>query len=218
MTDTYRGSGDKIQLTAAQTYVGGRLYILGSIPAIALDDYESGDVAAFTTVGEHLLPFNASDTAVQGALAFWDATAAELVDTDTGTTPPVGRFAAATTDSYALLRLGDVGDAPPAAIAHAHADGTPYALAAQPRDIMLTVDTAAGAVEVDLPTAASMKGRRITIVRGGTGTNAITIDQAGSETINGSGTAVATLDAQHDLLTLQSNGTGWMIISSIISS
>lgn len=217
MTTTYRGSGDQIELTAAQAYVSGRLYNINGIPAIALNTYAVGDLAKFTTVGQHRLAFNADDSAVQGAFAFWDATANELIDTDTGDSLPVGRFAETTTDSYAEIRLGDLDGVPPGVINHAFADGATLALAAQQRDLLLIVDTQAGAVEVDLPTAASMKGRRVTFVRAGTGSNAITIDQAGSEEINGSGTAVASLDAEHDTLTLQSNGVGWQIIASIIA-
>lgn len=219
MTTTYIGSGARITTTAAVAYTSGLIYMIGSVAAVALGDFAIGEEASLQLSGEHRVAFNADDTAVQGAPAFWDAENEELVDDDAGVHPCVGVFAESTTASYAklLLNASPSSDAAPGVIEHAFADGATLALAAQNRDLMVVVDTQAGAVEVDLPTAASMKGRRITFVRAGTGTNAITIDQAGSEQINGSGTADTSLDAQHDTKTIQSTGTGWHVVASIVA-
>lgn len=219
MADSFKQSGARIQFTAAQTYTSGVVYIINGIPCVALKTVSSGETAVFATQGVYELPFNASDTAVRGKVAFWDASAGEVVDASAGSDcTPIGLFWESTGDSTAEVILGSLSGA---VLVMAHAFGTAATLDlssyAGPFDIYLAVDTAAGAVEVDLPSAANVPGRRLTVVRAGTGTNAITLDQNGSETINGSGTANTSLDAQHDTLTLQSDGANWHIVASIVA-
>lgn len=220
MSTLFKESGDRLQFTAGQTYTTNVVYIINGIPAVALKTVESGEEAVFATRGVFELPFNASDTATRGKVAYWDASAGEVVDApaDADCTP-IGLFWETTTESAAEVKLGAlIGSV--LVLEHAHADGATLDLSgyAGPYDILLTVDTQAGAVEVDLPSAAGMQGRRITTVRAGTGVNAITLDQAGTETINASATAVATQDAQHDTLTIQANtATNWHITSSVLA-
>lgn len=75
-------------------------------------------------------------------------------------------------------------------------------------------DTQAGAFSITLPAAAICKGRgRLTFVRAGTGTNALTIDGDGSENVDGATTS-ATMDAARDTLTIESNGSAWFVVAS----
>lgn len=221
MADSFKSSGKRLQLTAAQTYTNGVVYIINGIPAVALKTVSSGDEAVFATSGVFELPFNASDTATRGAVAYWDSSAGEVVDVpdDTDCTP-IGLFWETTTDTTAEVKLCSLQGQTIVLFHDQGDDGGSLDLSSYdgPFDICLTVDTEDGAVEVELPSAANMQGRRVTVIRAGADTNAITLDQNGSETINGSGTANTDLDAQHDVLTLQANtSTGWIIVSSIIA-
>lgn len=62
---------------------------------------------------------------------------------------------------------------------------------------------------ITLPTASSIAGRVYNIKNSQT-SGAITIDPNGSETIDG--IATVTLGAQYQSVTVQSNGTNWIII------
>lgn len=214
MTNRYRESGNQVTINPGQAYTKGLVYMLGNIPAVALKTYASTDTeAVFLTEGVFDLPLNASDSAAIGAPAYWDASAGEVIDTPAADEPIIGRFWETTTDSIAAVKLG------PATSRFVFAVSAALDLGAfnQEADIVVKVDTSGGAVEVDLPSAANMLGRTVTVYRDGTGTNAITIDQDGTETINGSATALATLDAQHDVVVLVSDGTNWIIQSSNIA-
>lgn len=83
-----------------------------------------------------------------------------------------------------------------------------------PSDYIILVDyTATGAVtSLTLPTAQCLNGRTIIIKDSGgkAGTNNITIDTEGAEKIDGQDTLV--LVADHEKLTLVSNGTNWFKI------
>lgn len=72
-------------------------------------------------------------------------------------------------------------------------------------------DAAGAAFDVDLPPAAQAKHRIYTIKRINGGANAVTIDPDGAELIDGA--ASATLAAQYDGMTIESDGTGWHILS-----
>ena len=67
-----------------------------------------------------------------------------------------------------------------------------------------------------LPTAASAAGLEYTFFKATSAASAITIDGAGSETINGAAN-VATMDAQYDTITMVSNGTAWFVTHRIIA-
>lgn len=71
-----------------------------------------------------------------------------------------------------------------------------------------TVDATTGTFTVNLPTAAGIQGRIYVIKNSGTGV--ITIDASGSELIDGALTQ--TLSVQYTSYTIQSTGTGWIII------
>ena len=71
-----------------------------------------------------------------------------------------------------------------------------------------TIDCTANSFTVSLPTAASIAGRVYNIKN--TGSGAIIVDPNGSETIDGALTY--TLGAQYQCVTVQSNGTNWIIV------
>lgn len=70
-----------------------------------------------------------------------------------------------------------------------------------------TIDCTSGTFDVDLPTAVGIAGRLYVIKNSGVGT--ITIDPAGAELIDSLATATVPSGAS---LTVQSTGTGWIII------
>lgn len=71
-------------------------------------------------------------------------------------------------------------------------------------DIMLLIDTTAGAITANLPSAVNLQGRYKTFKN--TGTNNLTIDGNASETIDGSLTLVL---ASNGYATLMSDGLNW---------
>ena len=72
------------------------------------------------------------------------------------------------------------------------------------------VNAVGGARTITLPAAANHTHRIYNIVKIDASANAVTIDGAGAETINGA--ATQTLAVQWNSYTIQSNGTGWFII------
>lgn len=71
-----------------------------------------------------------------------------------------------------------------------------------------TIDCTSGTFTVTLPTAASIAGRQYTIKNSGTGV--ITIATTSAQTIDGASNA--TLSTQYSSLTVQSNGSNWILI------
>ena len=93
--------------------------------------------------------------------------------------------------------------------------------AASPYTILLTdyylgVDCSGGAVELDLPVAATAGAGRVYIIKdesGDSAANTITIDPDGTEQIDEAGAGTpATITAAHGSLTLITDGSNWFII------
>jgi len=80
-------------------------------------------------------------------------------------------------------------------------------------DRLVLGDATGGAFTVTLLTAAGREGHEITVKKTDVSGNAVTIDGAGSETIDGA-TTVA-LSAQYSSRRLVSDGTNWHVIASI---
>jgi hypothetical protein len=72
------------------------------------------------------------------------------------------------------------------------------------------VDAAGGAVTITLPTAVGCAGQTFEISRINSGSNNVTVDGDGSETINGVATYVLT--AQYQTVTVRSTGAGWRVV------
>lgn len=74
-------------------------------------------------------------------------------------------------------------------------------------------DISAGTITVTLASVDGYEGSKIKVLddKGGAGTNNITIDTEGTETINGESSAV--INADYETLTLESDGTDWFIVS-----
>jgi len=72
------------------------------------------------------------------------------------------------------------------------------------------VDSSAGSVTVTLPAAATNAGKRITVIKTSSDSNAVTIDPNASETING--TATYSLWTPYGSSTVESNGTNVLIV------
>lgn len=79
-------------------------------------------------------------------------------------------------------------------------------------DHVLLVDSTAAARTITLPTAVGINGRRYTVKdwKGQAATNNITIDGAGSETIDGATTVV--MNKAYLSYTIVSDGANWAII------
>lgn len=86
------------------------------------------------------------------------------------------------------------------------------AFTAKVDDDVILGDATAGAFSVTLPTAVGIRGRRYTIKKIDSSGNAVTIDGAGAETIDGAATVA--LGTQYAFRTIVSNGTNWSVISS----
>lgn len=85
-----------------------------------------------------------------------------------------------------------------------------YAITAS--DSTITADAWGGTFQVTLSTAASMTGRQYTIKRTNA-TNNVTVGCNGAETIDGATTK--TLGTQWASITVQSNGTNWVITAQM---
>ncbi len=78
--------------------------------------------------------------------------------------------------------------------------------AVQPSDDLLLVDTSAGSVTLTLPAASTVRGQWFEVKKL-TAANTLTLDPAGSETIDGAATLAWT--AQYQCYTVYSDGTTW---------
>ncbi len=89
-------------------------------------------------------------------------------------------------------------------------------LALSDMDSTVFGDTQGGAFSITLPAVATCLGRRLTFIRAGSGTNALTIDGDSSETIDGS-TTHASMDAARDTITIEAAAAGWFIVAARIA-
>ncbi len=74
----------------------------------------------------------------------------------------------------------------------------------------ILADATSGAVTINLRAATNMTGKRYAIKKTDASANAVTVDPAGTETIDGAGTYA--LAAQWDSVTIQSDGANWYIL------
>ena len=71
-------------------------------------------------------------------------------------------------------------------------------------------DASGAAFTITLPTAAGITGRMYNVKKTDSSANAVTVDAAGSETIDGALTQ--SLATQYQTITIQSDGTNWVIL------
>lgn len=86
--------------------------------------------------------------------------------------------------------------------------------AATVNDRTIRCDATGGAFDVDLPNATTCAGLILSIIKIDASGNNVSVDPNGSQTINGSASSIA-LDVQWDCLTIQSDGSNWIILSFI---
>lgn len=79
-------------------------------------------------------------------------------------------------------------------------------------DLVILGDATSGAFSVTLLTAAGRAGRRVIVKKTDASANTVTIDPAGTETIDGE-TTIA-LSQQHAGREIVSDGTNWWIVSA----
>lgn len=80
-------------------------------------------------------------------------------------------------------------------------------------DLAICANATAAAITVNLLTAAGREGRRIVVKKTDSSANAVTVDAAGSETMDAAATRI--LPYQYDAIELVSNGTNWEVLSRV---
>jgi len=80
-------------------------------------------------------------------------------------------------------------------------------------DSIIAADASGGAFTITLPTASGIAGRQYTIKKVDPTGNAVTVAATGTETIDGASTY--SLSAQYDAVTIVSDGTNWLIVSTV---
>ncbi|MCA9058609.1 MAG: hypothetical protein KDA85_08920 [Planctomycetaceae bacterium] len=77
-------------------------------------------------------------------------------------------------------------------------------------DDIVLCDATGAAFTVTLPTAVGNTGRQLVVKRLNSGSNAVTVAAAGSETIDGASTV--SLSTQYQVITMVSDGSNWAVI------
>ena len=75
-------------------------------------------------------------------------------------------------------------------------------------DQFVLADTSSGGFTVTLPSAVGLKGQEFWVLSSGTGTNNLTVEGAGSETINGALNVV--INAQYEVVHVISDNANWL--------
>jgi len=78
-------------------------------------------------------------------------------------------------------------------------------------DRVILCDATSNSITVSLPSASGITGRVYTIKKVDSSTNTVTVDPAGTETIDGASTY--SLSSQWDFVTIVSDGSNWVIVA-----
>jgi len=214
----YNHDAGEIHDVAATTYASGevirladgRAAVVQGLAAIA-----SGDAMCLAVAGIFALAAATGVTFAKGEAVYWDASANTAINlANVGAGDFFAGFAEEAKVSGQLVVKTDLN-----AVGKPRQQKTVAAavtLDASDMDSTIFGDTQAGAFSVTLPPVASCLGRRLTFIRAGTGTNALTIDGDASETIDGA-TTHATMDAARDTITIEAAAAGWFLICSRIA-
>ena len=208
----FRSDDNTVDHTPAAAQVAGQLIQLPSGAAgVVKTDLAADELGAAYTEGIFDIDTATGTTFIAGELVVWDVSASLAINSESAGLLDfaIGVAIAAKASGTLVTRVRLNAGSYAKIIATAGA----ITLTAADADATIYGDTQAGAFTVTLPTAASMKGRHLTFIRAGTGTNALTLDGDASETVDG-GATVATMDAIRDTLTIESNGSAWFITSA----
>lgn len=214
----YNHDAGEVQKTAATTYASGEVIQLADGRAavvMGLKAIASGDEMCLNTEGIYAFAAATAVVFAEGEAVYWDASANTAINlANVGAGDFFLGFAEVAKISGPLVVLVDLNPVNRPIQQKTVAAAVTLGVS----DLGSTVlgDTQAGAFSITLPPAASCTGRRLTFIRAGSGTNALTIDADGTELINGAQTH-ATMDALYDTITIESIGTAWRIIASIIA-
>lgn len=183
--------------------------------AIRVSDVAAGIAGAVATEGIWDVLCDTAITLSAGDLVLWDASANTAIAAGSAGAGDfrLGVATAAKASGQLVARVDLNATNLPR---QQKAIATTTTLATSDLDSTIFADTQAGAFTVTLPAAASCKGRRLTFVRTGSGTNALTIDGNASENVDGSATHAA-CDAARDTVTIECDGSNWFIVAARIA-
>jgi len=210
-TESYIDVDDQVA-----NYVVGTGYVVASTPSqefirCEIEVYRSGagaaDVAAFYASGagaasiySHRNTIRADNTATPArAYSYYQAGAPEISSFHDNVEWAAGYSGNVTFLSPAYTRITTVNVAT-------------YDLLMTDRIVHVIYTTTAAVTSLTLPTAQTLRGRKITIkdAGGAAAANNITIDTEGAETIDGAATLV--INVNYNFVSLYSDGTNWFII------
>jgi predicted RecA/RadA family phage recombinase len=172
---------------------------------IALAAIAIAATGAVKICGIFQLAKNTSDAVLEGQKLWWDATAKEVIN-------------APAINSYFIGYAADAEDAATATVKVQLATGAQTLNAGDfggGELILFAPNTAAQTV--NLPSVAAIPpGSKLTVRKTSADAQAITLDPASTEQING-GNTFATIDAANDFAQFVSTGAAWSLVHSVIA-
>lgn len=183
--------------------------------AVRVSDVAANILGAVATEGVYDFTCDTSITLSVGDLVLWDASANTAVAAGSAGAGDfrLGVATAAKASGQLVARVDLNATGLPRQQKSLAAGAT---LAASDLDSTIFCDTQSAGFTVVLPAAASCRGRRLTFIRTGSGTNALTIDGNASENVDGSATHAA-CDAARDTVTIECDGSNWFIVAARIA-
>ncbi|NJL19485.1 MAG: DUF2190 family protein [Bdellovibrionaceae bacterium] len=184
--------------------------------AIATVDIAISGTGIVDHGGVHRLAKVASTAIAQGARVYWDATEEEVTTTILGNYYLGRAFRAAGADDTTVdVRLEAFSQEGPRYVTSGSATPALGIADFLGGGVAITLSVA-GAATLTLPSVADIPVGATLLTKKTGSAGAITIDPAGSETING-GSTHATQDAQNDLAMWVNTGAAWILGPSVIA-
>lgn len=198
-------------------YAGDLIQLADGRAAVVQTDLAASELGSVLVEGQFDVLCATGTTFSDGEMVYWDISASLAIKATSAEAGdfPLGPSLGAKASGPVVVRV-DLNAVPAYKVMTVATTTTLVAGDFGTLGLTLYCDTQAGAFQVNLPAAAGCKGKRITTIRAGTGTNAVTLDGNASETIDGSATH-ATQDAARDTLTIESDGSNWLLICSRIA-
>lgn len=220
MTTKFRQPGEVVDYTPSSAVAVNDVVRIGmlqlGVAAVAIAANATGSV---NLSGIYELPKNTSDALVQGSHVWWDPTAAEVINTPVTGSLFLGYAwaAAAASATTALVKLEEFANEPPRLLSLAATGNQSLTVADFLCGNLTVLGPNTGALTLTLPAIASVPvGAKLTLRKTAAAAAAITIDGNASETVGGSAT-FATIDANNDWATFQSDGAAWQLVASVIA-